>query len=103
VSPIPPEDQGPSRASLLNRAEAKERLAGRFDGWATQLESLLARVSTTAKGTEVWTGPAAERFSGAAKDRKAETDALAENCRTTAANLRRSAGKLREDAKRALH
>jgi uncharacterized protein YukE len=101
--PVPPEDLGPSRASLLRQAEDKERLATRFDGWAKQLGSFFAGVSVTAKGKEVWTGPAADRFTSAAKDRRAETDALAENCRTAAANLRRSAAKLREDAKQALH
>ncbi|MEW9526996.1 hypothetical protein [Microbispora sp. NPDC049125] len=99
----PRDETGPSKASLLHQAEDKERLATRFDSWAQQLSGLLDGVSVTAKGAAVWTGPAADRFSGGVRERRAETGALSESCRTAAANLRRSAAKLREDAKKAAH
>ncbi|GAA0409489.1 hypothetical protein GCM10009530_72390 [Microbispora corallina] len=98
---LPHDDQGPSRAALLRQAEDKERLATRFDGWAKDLDGLLAQVTVTSGGRDVWTGPAADRFSGGVRERRAETAALAGDCRTAAANLRGSAARLREDAKKA--
>lgn len=90
----------PDKQQAARDAENKEGLARKFDGWAGQLDVLLNGISTTPKGgTEIWTGPAADRFKGTLKTQDTAIRALAANCRTTAENLRKSARQLRDAAK----
>jgi uncharacterized protein YukE len=78
-------------------AAEQEALATRFDGWRRQVDALLRGVSTNQGGEEVWTGPAAVRFTDALRPLDRELVALPAAFERTARNLRASARRLRAE------
>ncbi|WP_043627680.1 hypothetical protein [Nonomuraea candida] len=91
----------PTKDQLLREAAEKESLAAAFMRYARALpqafEGLPAGPGDCAP---FWTGPAAERFLTQALRSRREVAELAEACLATAENLRRRAGRLREEAAR---
>jgi uncharacterized protein YukE len=78
-------------------AAQQDALATRFDGWRRQVDALLRGVSTTQGTEEVWTGPAAVRFTDALRPVMRDVANLPEAFERTARNLRQSARRLRAE------
>ncbi|WP_433255046.1 hypothetical protein ACQPYK_13955 [Streptosporangium sp. CA-135522] len=88
------------QSELLRRAEEKDLLASRLDGYAENLATLLEQIKTGSTGGQsVWTGLAAQRFAHDVVRRRSDADLLADQCRVTARNLRQAARRLREQAR----
>ena len=84
---------------VLHEAMAKEALATVLESRAQDLETVFRGVPMALDGSGgYWTGAAAERFVGEARTMARDIAELAEACRSTAHNLRRSAERLRATA-----
>ncbi|MER7791660.1 hypothetical protein [Streptomyces sp. NPDC097640] len=86
-------------------ADDKDRLAQEFSGWKGLVEQLLGgptmksadRLGNGARagGREVWSGPAAERFTGELRRLRTSLERLPGGFLATAQNLRETAKDLR--------
>ncbi|GAA0412789.1 hypothetical protein Acor_11720 [Acrocarpospora corrugata] len=84
---------------ILQEAAAKEALARVFEGHAGELEAVFRGIPVAPGGSaNYWTGAAAGRFADEAQRLDKGMSELIETCRATAANLRRSAERLRATA-----
>ncbi|GAA0973229.1 hypothetical protein GCM10009555_027780 [Acrocarpospora macrocephala] len=84
---------------VLQQAAEVEALAVVFDRYAAQLAETFQRIPT-ARGESMryWTGPAALRFADQSRVLDNGIGELVHACQTTARNLRRRAGQLRDSA-----
>ncbi|MEV5480047.1 MULTISPECIES: hypothetical protein [Streptomyces] len=90
---------------MSGAAEDKEQLAREFAGWKGMVEQLLSglpmgsagRSGTGARaaGNQVWSGPAAERFTEELRQIRAQLERLPGGFERTAHNLKNSAHDLR--------
>ncbi|WP_214104386.1 WXG100 family type VII secretion target [Acrocarpospora catenulata] len=84
---------------VLHEAVAKEALATVLESRAGDLEAVFRGVPLAPGGSDAyWTGAAAERFANEARPLARDIVELAEACRSTAQNLRRSAERIRATA-----
>lgn len=90
-----------NRRRLLHQAVEKEVLAAAFDSYATLLGTALRDIPVSPEARNAfWTGPAAERYTGQARQVERELAELREDCMATAVRLRKRAAQLREEAAR---
>jgi uncharacterized protein YukE len=79
------------------RAERMEWLAGQFDRGRRQLDDLFAGVSTRRGSDAIWTGGAADRFTGSLRPVRSDVDKLPDGFQRTARNLREAAERMRAE------